>query len=133
MVRARRKGQGLVEFSMVVPLLLMFLAAIIDVGRFIHVQLVLEQLTADATRYAVVKDEATGTYPSSEQITARLDAEYPSLYRPYNCRINTSETVGTSQAVTCELSTSMRPFLLHLVGATGEGVTLSAAASHPRR
>src|SRR5690606_32546407 len=133
MKRSGRSAQGLVEFALVLPILMMFLAVVVDLGRFLHVQLMLEQLTADAAAYAIVKDEATGALPTAAEITARLANRYPAMFKPYAFDVNVAAKVDGDDAVTCSLSTSVRPFLLHVLGAKQQTYTLSAAAAQPRR
>jgi Flp pilus assembly protein TadG len=128
-----RRGQSLVEFALVLPLLVVFLALFVDVGRFIHVQLMLEQIASDAARYASVKDPSTGTTPTSSDVSARVAGRYPTAFQPYTCTVNVSTTVGADAAATCELSTTVRPFLLNAVGFRPQGFMLSAAATQPKR
>lgn len=54
------KGQSLVEFALVVPLLLVLLFGIIDFGRVFHVYLTLDHAGREAARAASIgKDDLT--------------------------------------------------------------------------
>lgn len=54
------KGQSLVEFALVVPLLLLLLFGIMDFGRIFHAYLTLDHAGREAARSASVgKDDAT--------------------------------------------------------------------------
>ncbi len=49
-------GQSLVEFSIVLPMLLLILIAIFDFGKFFMTDLVLQEAARDAARYASIGD-----------------------------------------------------------------------------
>jgi len=52
--RQRQRGQGLVEFALVIPLFLLMVMAVIDLGRVIWAQDDLGNAAREATRYASV-------------------------------------------------------------------------------
>ena len=133
MSNPRRRAQALVEMALVLPVLVMFLALFVDVARFLHVQLMLEQVTSDAARYATVKDANTGAFPTAGDVTARVASNYPSAFLPYSLTVNLNGKVGTDAAVSCALSTTVNPFVLSAVGVAPHGVTLSSAATQPLR
>ena len=121
------------EFALVVPVLMMFLAALIDVGRFLHVQLMLEQLASDAARYATIPDEQTGALPTAADVTARVDERYPALFKPYTLNVDVSGNLSGDAAVSCQLSTSVKPFLLQVLSSQQQSYTMYASATQPRR
>jgi hypothetical protein len=51
------KGQSLVEFALVLPVLALFLMGIIDLGRIISAQLIVSEAARDAARYASVGND----------------------------------------------------------------------------
>jgi Flp pilus assembly protein TadG len=54
------KGQSLVEFSLVLPILLLLLFGIVDLGRAFHVYLTMDHAGREAARAASIgKDDAT--------------------------------------------------------------------------
>lgn len=48
--RSSRKGQGLVEFALVLPVFLLILFGLIDVGRFVYLNSVLSQAAREGAR-----------------------------------------------------------------------------------
>lgn len=78
--RARRRGQGLVEFGLTMPLLIMFLSLGIDFGRYISLKLALEFAVHDAARYAVLRNPAVSAnagYPQDADVQTRFTGLYP--------------------------------------------------------
>ncbi len=59
MTRARRardrRGQALVEFALVVPIFLLLLFGLIDVGRYVYVSNAFNQAAREAARYGAVE------------------------------------------------------------------------------
>ena len=54
------KGQSMVEFALVVPLIILLLLGMVDFGRLFHAHLTLEHAGREAARAASIgKDEAT--------------------------------------------------------------------------
>jgi TadE-like protein len=59
--RGRNTGQALVEFALVIPLMLLFIFAIVDFGRVIYMYSVLSDVAREGARYAIVHGSlATG-------------------------------------------------------------------------
>jgi Flp pilus assembly protein TadG len=54
-----RKGSGVVEFALTAPIFLMFLFAIMELGRIAFTQGILMYAAQEATRYAIVNYGAT--------------------------------------------------------------------------
>ena len=52
-MRVNKNGQSLVEFTMVVPLLLLFLFGIVDLGAMFYVNLTMQYAVREGARYAV--------------------------------------------------------------------------------
>lgn len=53
MIRSRQKGQGLTEFALILPLLLLLLLGIIEASRIIWAYVTVQAAAREATRYAV--------------------------------------------------------------------------------
>lgn len=68
--RARNRGQGLVEFAFVLPIFLLMLFAIIDIGRVVWANDSLANAAREAARYAIVHGGSeTTTDPVGPGIT----------------------------------------------------------------
>src|SRR3954466_7208865 len=72
--RARSLGQGLVEFALVAPLLLLVIFGIIDMARIIQAQVTINNSARQGIRFAItgqqLKDPSTGNYiPRVDSIT----------------------------------------------------------------
>jgi Flp pilus assembly protein TadG len=81
-----RRGQGLVEFALTLPLLIMFISLGVDFGRYIAMKLALEFAVHDAVRFATLRNPSpvagspeagNGGYPTDDQVRARFVALYP--------------------------------------------------------
>ncbi|MDX1521613.1 MAG: TadE family protein, partial [Anaerolineae bacterium] len=53
MLRTRGKGQSLVEFALILPVLLMLLLGIIEGGRIIWAYVTVQNAAKNAARYAI--------------------------------------------------------------------------------
>jgi hypothetical protein len=62
--RCRSTGQGLVEFALVFPILLLLLVGIVDMGRFVYTANVLSQAAREAARVASVEASYIGSTDS---------------------------------------------------------------------
>ena len=59
--RAARRGQALVEFALVLPLLLVLIFGIVDAGRLIYTYNTVANSARNAARVAIVNQSITGT------------------------------------------------------------------------
>lgn len=59
--RRRAHGQGLVEFAFVLPLFLLIIIAIVDIGRVVWANDVLANAAREAARYAIVHGGSAST------------------------------------------------------------------------
>ena len=64
------RGQSLVEFALVLPVLALLLLGIIDVGRILSANLIVSQAARDAARYASI-----GQPDATVQQAAQTDAQ----------------------------------------------------------
>jgi Flp pilus assembly protein TadG len=53
--RRHRRGQGLVEFALVLPLFLMIVFGIIDIGRYVYVTNAFNEASREAARFGAVE------------------------------------------------------------------------------
>jgi Flp pilus assembly protein TadG len=76
-----RRGQGLVEIALVLPLFLTLVCAIIDFARAYNVQETLHRITKEAVNYGT-QVKADGTRPTADEVQAwLLSAVMPPLVR----------------------------------------------------
>ena len=54
MNRKRQKGQDLVEYALVLPIMLLFLMSILDLGRVIYIFSSLHNSVRDGARYGII-------------------------------------------------------------------------------
>jgi len=85
--RRRRRGQGLVEFALILPLLLLFLLGVIEVGRMLAIYSSVSSASRQAARYgSVVGDSgasSTVVIPYYEDCAGmRRKAQQTSLLQP---------------------------------------------------
>ena len=73
-VQRREKGQSLVEFALILPLLLILLAGVIDVARLYYVYVVLTDAASEGVAYAAINppsDPGDPTDPDTSEIRSR--------------------------------------------------------------
>ena len=127
----RRRGQGLVELALVLPILMLLLAVAVDAGRWLESSHRLSRAVADAARYGAVKNVDRDTYPTSEQIRARILEVLAADLRSADIRVNTLARVADEPAVSVRAECSFATFT---PGLTGIGTLRLAAESwFPRR
>jgi hypothetical protein len=59
--RSRRRGQGLVEFALVIPVFLLVLFGLIDIGRYVYLTSSLSQAAREGARLASVEVSYRGS------------------------------------------------------------------------
>jgi Flp pilus assembly protein TadG len=72
-VRANRKGergQALAEFALVLPLILLFIAGIVEFGRAWNIKQAVTDAAREGARYAVVQDS---TITSTDDVKAKIE------------------------------------------------------------
>ena len=57
----RERGQSLVEFALVLPVLLLFIFGIVDAGRLIYTYNTVSNAARDGARVAIVNQSTSGT------------------------------------------------------------------------
>jgi Flp pilus assembly protein TadG len=65
-----RRGQALAEFALVLPLILFFIAGIIEFGRAWNIKQAVTDAAREGARYTVVKDDAL---PSLADVQAKIE------------------------------------------------------------
>jgi Flp pilus assembly protein TadG len=67
-----RRGQALAEFALVLPLVLLFMAGIIEMGRAWNIKQVVTDAAREGARYTVVKDQTVDSNAVKTKIMERL-------------------------------------------------------------
>lgn len=74
MFRRRKKGQGLVEFALILPVLLMVILGIIEASWLIWSYITVQNAAREAARYAVTGQPTTDGEPFSAPVDVRVEA-----------------------------------------------------------
>lgn len=77
-VQSRSKGQGLVEFALILPIFLLVLFTIFDLGRLAFHYSALHNAAREGARYGIVnKDDTAGVQTAVGDLTAGMDISFP--------------------------------------------------------
>lgn len=96
MSRAGTRGQSLVEFALILPILLTMLGAAVDVARLYQGWITLEGATRDAAEYAATFDTTSGAATAdAKRIICTQTATVPGFAAPPG-----NPTACTSPAIT---------------------------------
>jgi Flp pilus assembly protein TadG len=68
--RRNERGQALAEFALVLPLILLFIAGIVEMGRAWNIKQAVTDAAREGARYAVVQDDAIG---SEDDVKAKIE------------------------------------------------------------
>lgn len=88
-VRSRKRGQALVEFALVFPLLLLMVFGIIDAGRLIYTYNTVANAARNGARVAIVNQSTSGT--------DTCDTTVATAY-PVGCAISSGTGLGLTAA-----------------------------------
>lgn len=128
-----RRAQALVEFILVFPMLLMFLAVVVDLGRLIHARLVMGEIVHDAARYASVRDPESGEMPSESSVRERAFEHLPPFLEHPNIIIDLQTEIAGQPAIVIKLESRVTPLIPLFSTVVGDSITLTESAFHPRR
>ncbi len=73
MSKEMKKGQGLVEFALVLPLFLFFIMVIVDLGRAVYFYSAIHNAVREGARYGITDPNASGIISATQKLTAGLD------------------------------------------------------------
>lgn len=97
------KGQALIEFAVVVPLLMLLILGIFEFGRIFNAQLVVMQSVREGARRAVV---VTGATQAAKETAA--SAQAVSATQAYGNNVGIALTVGTPTFTTVSGDTNKK-------------------------
>lgn len=116
------KGQSLIEFALVLPVLLLLILGILDLGWAVYAQNTISNAAVEGARRGIIFST------TDAQITARVQAAAPSLS---NLQIDIAPSVrnfGEPITVTVTYTyTAITPIIGQIV--TGSGLPLTATSS----
>jgi len=119
--RRKERGQELVEFALILPLLLLLLVGIFEFGYVVFVQNSLSNAVREGARYGAVKpDNQADIVTHAERLTTGLDSDNLT----WDVDDSTSGRIAVSATYTHTLFTG---FLWQAFG--GNSVTLEASSS----
>jgi Flp pilus assembly protein TadG len=130
--RSSRIAQALVEFVLVLPLLLLAMAVIVDLSRYIAVRLALESAARDAAQYAVSRGSATGQPVTASQVASRVSSTVPQWVGAVNVSSDLAATLAGDPAVRVTLSSPQFSFL-PMPALWSNPFPVAAIAWYPRR
>jgi Flp pilus assembly protein TadG len=96
----RRRGQALVEFALIIPLFLLVLVAIFDLGRAVFAYNTLTNAAREGARTAIVNQYKPSIIARAKQQTAIVELNDPSVQVDFY-QVNADGTPNTS--VQCAL------------------------------
>jgi len=133
--RERRKGQALVEFALVIPLFLLLLVGLFDLGRAVFAYNTLTNAAREGARIAIVNQYKPSIIQRAKDQTAIVELNDPSVSIDFY-QVNADGTADTSTqcalvAVGCLSIVSFEatyrpitPFISNII--FGNGVTFEA-------
>jgi Flp pilus assembly protein TadG len=107
--RRRSRGQGLVEFAVVLPVLMMVILGLLDLGRAIYTYNTLSQASRQASRMAIVnqtstsiKDEAIAYGATLGLAQSNVDVCFKTeTTTQKNCSSNTDNCPQSTRVIGC--------------------------------
>jgi Flp pilus assembly protein TadG len=94
--RGTRRGQALVEFALVIPLFLLLLVAIFDLGRAVFAWNTLSNAAREGARIAIVNQYKPSIVARAKQSTAIVELNDPSVTVDFY-QVNADGTPDTSK------------------------------------
>jgi len=117
------KGQSLVEFALLLPVVVLLVVGILELGRVVSAQLIVENLAREGARYAIAG-------PDETQVSQRVRELCPNPpLDPSNLLVEVTGAggaAGTSVTVGVGYDVTLTPFFQPVLGSTRH---ISATAS----
>ena len=115
-----KRGQALAEFALVLPLILLFIAAILEFGRAWNIKQAVTDAAREGARYTVVMDNTLTLDDVKHKIRERLALS----------NIDTSTTSSTIVISSADPFCSPITVCFHDDDGTGREMTVSVATKH---
>jgi Flp pilus assembly protein TadG len=94
-----KNGQALAEFALILPLLILMLTILFDLGRMVLAYSVLNNAVREGTRYAVVQDQLCIKYASDKTAIENKIRSY--FYNTQDYNANSTVTFSDAAATVC--------------------------------
>ena len=118
----RDRGQALVEFGLVLPILLLLIFGLVDLGRAVYAQNALSEAARDGARWGSVQARAGNNIPGIEDYTeSRIDA-IPGVTATAECITTNVFGCSPNDVLRVRAETDMEmitPVLAQIMGAIG--------------
>lgn len=119
MVEGRRneRGQGLVEFAIILPILLIILSGVLDLGRLWYAYVAVTDAAAEGATYAaMLPEDISGIYQRAQEASGGLVQIEPDAVDVFCPTCATTPASGDQVTVTVNYTfTLVTPFLHALV------------------
>jgi hypothetical protein len=133
--RARRRGQGLVEFALVLPIFVFVLVALFDLGRAVFAWNTITNAAREGARVAIVNQDVPTIVDRAKAQTAIVELDDPSVGVAFYQRAadgtpdlgNECDLVAVGCVAVVEFEATYRPITPLIAGLVfGSGVTFEA-------
>jgi Flp pilus assembly protein TadG len=129
--RERRQGQGLVEFALILPVFVLLILVVFDLGRAVYAQHTIENAARAGARVAIVNQDQSAVANAAMGAAVGLDAAVVGVD---TSRLKTSCPPPTGMKIGCTTEVSVtyqfRP-LTPIVGTIVGPMTLNARTRIP--
>ncbi len=93
--RPRRRGQALVEFALVIPIFLLLLVALFDLGRAVFAYNTLTNAAREGVRLAIVNQDTASIIARAKTQTAIVELNDPSVDIDFY-QVNSNGSLGSA-------------------------------------
>ena len=123
----RDLGQSLVEFALVLPVVIMLMLGVLDLGRAFYIQLALRDAADEGASYAAISPN------DDAEISARVVDAATALFTIDASRVSVDRSAGVTEGapITVRVDhplTLFTPFVQDMVG--GDELMLTGEATH---
>lgn len=119
-MRGDSRGVIAAEFALSIPIVVMMLLGLIEVGRIVYTQTALNFAAQEGTRYAIVRDGEVTTEEIEEYAASRLIAVVDSNLAVFAATAPIDPDTNTS-LISIEVSMEYRPWFPYFPGFTLTG------------
>jgi len=129
----REKGQSLAEFGLLLPIFLLAVMMIVDIGRAVYYYSVIYNAAREGARFGIIDQNLVTDDPQVEAAVMSLGAGFLSGTDIYSQVVTlTGPSSKTYSAIEVRVSYAFRaatPFLAQLTGSASNSIQLSTRAT----